>query len=41
MIFRLYAVYNKQAMIKIDSQSREKSHVVSQVLVKFFCQLYV
>ena len=32
MIFRLYAVYNKYEMIKIDSQTREKSQVLSQVL---------
>ena len=32
MIFRLYTVYNKHEMIKIDNQTREKSQVLSQVL---------
>ena len=31
MIFRLYTVYNKNEMIKIDNQTREKSQVLSQV----------
>ena len=32
MIFRLYTVYNKHEIIKIDSQTREKSQVLSQYL---------
>ena len=32
MIFRLYKVYNKLEMIKIDSQTTEKSQVLLQVL---------
>ena len=32
MIFRLYSVYNKNEMIKIGNQTREKSQVLSQVL---------
>ena len=35
MIFRLYTVYNKHEMIKIDNKSREKSQVLSQMLEKF------
>ena len=31
MIFRLYAVYNKQKIIKSGKQTREKSQVLSQV----------
>ena len=31
MIFRLYTVYNKHEMIKIDNQTREKSQVLSQM----------
>ena len=40
MIFKLYTVYNKHEMIKIDGQTREKSQVLSQVLEKFCCRLY-
>ena len=32
MIFKLYAVYNKQEMIKIGNETREKPQVISQVL---------
>ena len=32
MILILYTVYNKHEMIKIDNQTTEKSHVLSQVL---------
>ena len=32
IIFRLHIVYNKHEMIKIDSQIREKSQVLLQVL---------
>ena len=32
IIFRIYAVYNKHELIKIDSQTREKSQVLSQGL---------
>ena len=32
MTFRLYTAYNKQDMIKIDSQTREKSQELLQVL---------
>ena len=32
MIFRLYTVYNKQEMIEIGNQTREKSQILSQVL---------
>ena len=32
MIFKFYTVYNKQQMIKIDSETREKSQVLSLVL---------
>ena len=32
LIFRLYIVYNKHEMIKISSETREKSQVLSQVL---------
>ena len=32
MIFRVYAVYNKQKIIKIANQDRGKSQVLSQVL---------
>ena len=32
MIFSLYTVYNKHEVIKIHSQTREKSQVLSQVL---------
>ena len=31
MIFRLYTVYNKDDDDKIRDQTREKSHVLSQV----------
>ena len=31
-IFRLYTVYNKHEMIKIDNQTREKLKILSQVL---------
>ena len=41
MIFRLYTVYKKHEMIKIGSQTREKSQVLSQVLELFYCWLYV
>ena len=33
MFFRLYAVYNKYDMIKIDNQTREKLQVLLQFLV--------
>ena len=32
MIFRIYTVYNKHEIIKIDNESREKAQVLSQVL---------
>ena len=32
IIFRLYTVYNKNVMIKIGNQTREKSQVLSQML---------
>ena len=32
MVFRLYTVYNKRKMKKIDSQTRENLQVLSQVL---------
>ena len=32
MIFRLYILYNKHKMIKIGTQNREISQVLSQVL---------
>ena len=32
MIFRLYAVYNKHEMVKIDNQIREKQQVLSKML---------
>ena len=32
IIFRLYTVYNKHKMMKIDNQIREKSQELSQVL---------
>ena len=32
IIFRLYTVNNKQKMIKIDSQTKEKSLALLQVL---------
>ena len=32
MIFRFYTVYDNHEMIKIDSQDKEKSQVLSQVL---------
>ena len=32
MIFRLYTVYNKHEMIEIGNQTREKWHILSQVL---------
>ena len=32
MIFRLYTVYNKHEIIKIVNHTREKSHVIFQVL---------
>ena len=35
MIFRLHTVYKKHEMIKIDNQTREKSQVLSQMLVQF------
>ena len=35
MIFRLYTVYNKHEIIKIDNQIREKLQVLSQVLEKY------
>ena len=35
MIFRLCVVYNKHEMVKIGNQTREKSHILSQVLEKF------
>ena len=41
MIFRLYTVYNKHEMIKIGSQIRENLLVLSQVLEKFCCRLYL
>ena len=31
MIFRYYAIYNKHKMIKIDSQTKEKSQISPQV----------
>ena len=40
MIFRLYILYNKHKMIKIGTQNREISQVLSQVLEYFFCRLY-
>ena len=39
-IFRLFTVYNKYEIIKIDNKTREKSQVLSQVLEKFYCRLY-
>ena len=41
MIFRLYFLYNKHKMIKIGTQNREISQVLSQVLEYFFCRLYM
>ena len=41
MIFRLYILYNKHKMIKIGTQNREISQVLSQVLEYFFCRLYM
>ena len=32
MIFRLYTVHSKHEIIKNSNQTREKSHVLSQVL---------
>ena len=40
MIFRLYTIFNKNEMIKIDSQTRENLQILSQVLEKFCCRLY-
>ena len=39
MIFRLYTDYNKHEMIKIGSDTRENSQILSQVLEYFFCPL--
>ena len=33
MIFRLYTTYNKQKMIKIDNQKREKSQVTTNAQI--------
>ena len=41
MIFRLYILYNKHKMIKIGTQNRELSQVLSQVLEYFFGGVYV
>ena len=41
MIFRLYILYNKHKMIRIGTQNREISQVLSQVLEDFFCRLYM
>ena len=41
MIFRLYTIYNKYQMIKINYQIRDKSQVLSQVLQRFCCRLYL
>ena len=42
MIFRLYILYNKHKMIKIGTQNRKISQVLSQVLEYFFfCRLYL
>ena len=41
MIFRLYILYNKHKMIKIGTQNREISQVLSQVLEYFICRLYI
>ena len=41
IIFRLYILYNKHKMIKIGTQNREISQVLSQVLEYFFCRLDV
>ena len=41
MIFKLYILYNKHKMIKIGTQNREISQVLSQVLEYFFCRLYL
>ena len=41
MIFRLYILYNKHKMIKIGTQNREISQVLSQVLEYFFGGVYV
>ena len=40
MIFRLYILYNKHKMIKIGTQNREISQVLSQVLEYFFGGVY-
>ena len=39
MIFRVYTVYNKNEMIKIGNQTREKSQVISQVLSHVLSQV--
>ena len=41
MIFRLYILYNKHKMIKIGTQNREISQVLSQVLEYFFGGVYL
>ena len=41
MIFRLYILYNKHKMIKIGTQNREISQVLSQVLEYFFGGVYI
>ena len=38
MIFRLYTVYNKHEMIKIDHKNREKSQVLSHVILAADCK---
>ena len=40
MIFRLYILYNKHKIIKIGTQNREISQVLSQVLEYFFGGVY-
>ena len=35
MIFRLYTVYNKHEMLKIDSQTREKLQVLDYFAVDY------
>ena len=41
MIFRLYTIYDKHDMIKIDNQTRIKLQVFSKVLYEFCCCLYM
>ena len=40
LIFRLYTVDIKHEMMKVGSQTREKSRVLTQVLESFCCRLY-